>query len=67
LFRIGRERSGFILWKTSSQILITTAAEEKNEERRFGAAAPNRISVYPEQNPLFHQLYTKEKEMGQGM
>jgi transposase len=63
LFRVGRERSGVKLWQTSSQILITTATEEKNEERRFGAATSNRISVYPEQRPLFLQLYTKEKEM----
>jgi hypothetical protein len=35
-----------MLWQTSSQILITTATGEKNEERRFGAATSNRISVY---------------------
>jgi hypothetical protein len=38
-----------ILRQTSSQILITTATEEKNEERRFGAAASDRIPVYPGQ------------------
>jgi transposase len=63
LFSVGRERSGVNLWRTSSQILITTAAEEKDGERRLGAATPDRISVYPEQRPLFLQLYLKEKEM----
>jgi transposase len=37
--------------------------EDNSEERRFGAATPNRISVYPEHRPLFLQLYLKEKEM----
>jgi hypothetical protein len=50
-----------MLWQTSSRILIATATEENNEERRFGAATPNRISVYPEQRPLFLQLYQKEQ------
>jgi transposase len=63
LLRVGRERSGFNLWQTSSRIIITTATENDNEERRFGAATSNRISVYPEQRPLFLQLYLKEKEM----
>jgi hypothetical protein len=40
-------------WQTSAQILITTATEENSEERRFGAATPNRILVHPEQRPLF--------------
>jgi hypothetical protein len=39
LFRVGRERSGFMLWQTSSRIIITTATEEHHEERRFAAAA----------------------------
>jgi hypothetical protein len=51
LFCAGRERSGGNLWQTSSRIIITTAAEENNEGRRFGAATSNRISVYPEQGP----------------
>jgi hypothetical protein len=63
LFCVGRERSGFVLWQTSSRIIITTATEEKNEERRLGAATSNRISVYSEQRPLFLQLYFKGKEM----
>jgi hypothetical protein len=45
------------------RILITTATEENSEERRFGAATPDRIPVYPEQGPLFFQLYRKEKDM----
>jgi hypothetical protein len=52
-----------MLWQTSSPILITTAAEEHNEERRFGAVPSDRISVYPEQSPLFLQRYRKEKTM----
>jgi hypothetical protein len=51
-----------MLRQTSSRILIATVTEENNEERRFGAATPNRISVYPEQRPLFLQLYKKEED-----
>jgi predicted dehydrogenase len=57
LFRVVRERSGGNLWQTSSQIIIATAAEENNEGQRFGAAISDRISVYPEQRPLFRQFY----------
>jgi hypothetical protein len=39
------------LWQTPSLIIITTAAEENNGERRFGTAASNRIPVYPGQGP----------------
>jgi transposase len=52
-----------MLWQTSSRIVITTATEENNDERRFGDATPNRISVNPGQRPLFLQLFLKEKDM----
>jgi hypothetical protein len=57
LLRVGREGSGLTLRQTSSQILITTATEKKNEERGLGAAALDRIPVYPGQRPLFLQQY----------
>jgi hypothetical protein len=36
-----------MFWQTSSRILIATATEENHEERRFGAATPDRILGYP--------------------
>jgi hypothetical protein len=52
-----------MLRQTPPQIPIATAAEKNNEERRFDAATPNRIPVYPGQRPLFLQLYRKEQDM----
>ncbi|MDR0639735.1 MAG: hypothetical protein LBG27_12695, partial [Spirochaetaceae bacterium] len=62
LSRSVRERSGGALRQTPPQILIATAAEEKTEGRRFGAAAPDRILACPGQRPLFLQFYMEEKE-----
>jgi hypothetical protein len=60
---LGGNGQGTSSWQTSSRILIATAAEENSEGRGFGSVTPNRISIYPEQRPLFLQLYKKEQDM----